>query len=50
MIMPFDENSLRVLAEELGLSGRTNLLEKLLDAPPAKTIQLSDAEIGRAHV
>jgi 4-hydroxy-3-polyprenylbenzoate decarboxylase len=40
------ENSLRVLAEELGLSGRTNLLEKLLDAAPAKTIQLSDTDIG----
>jgi len=42
------ENSLRVLAEELGLSGRTNLLEKLLGAPPKKTVQLSDADIGAA--
>jgi len=40
------ENSLRVLAEELGLSGRTNLLEKLLDAPPTKTHQHTDADIG----
>lgn len=40
------ENSLRVLAEELGLSGRNGLLEKLLDGPPAKTVQLSDADIG----
>ena len=41
------ENSLRVIAEELGLSGRTNLLEKLLgSATPAKTIQHSDADIG----
>jgi len=40
------ENSLRVLAEELGLSGRTNLLEKLLGAAPAKTAQHSDADIG----
>jgi 4-hydroxy-3-polyprenylbenzoate decarboxylase len=40
------ENSLRVLAEELGVSGRTNLLEKLLGAPPAKTVQLSDADIA----
>jgi 4-hydroxy-3-polyprenylbenzoate decarboxylase len=40
------ENSLRVFAEELGLSGRTNLLEKLLDASPIKTTQLSDADIG----
>ena len=30
------ENSLRVLAEELGVSGRTNLLEKLLGATPQK--------------
>jgi 4-hydroxy-3-polyprenylbenzoate decarboxylase len=41
------ENSLRVLAEELQISGRTNLLEKLLGAAaPAKTIQHSDADIG----
>ena len=42
------ENSLRVLAEELGISGRNNLLEKLLGAAPAKTIQLADANIGAA--
>jgi 4-hydroxy-3-polyprenylbenzoate decarboxylase len=42
------ENSLRVLAEELGLSGRNNLLEKLLGAPPTKTVQLSDSDIGAA--
>ena len=40
------ENSLRVLAEELGVSGRTNLLEKLLGAPPTKTTQHADADIG----
>ena len=40
------ENSLRVLAEELNVSGRTNLLEKLLGAPPTKTIQHADADIG----
>lgn len=40
------ENSLRVLAEELGISGRNGLLEKLLDAAPTKTIQLTDADIG----
>jgi 4-hydroxy-3-polyprenylbenzoate decarboxylase len=41
------ENSLRVLAEELQISGRTNLLEKLLGAAaPAKTVQHSDADIG----
>jgi 4-hydroxy-3-polyprenylbenzoate decarboxylase len=40
------ENSLRVIAEELGISGRTNLLEKLLGAAPAKTVQHSDSDIG----
>jgi flavin prenyltransferase len=40
------ENSLRVLAEELDLSGRTGLLEKLLGGTPTKTIQHSDADIG----
>jgi 4-hydroxy-3-polyprenylbenzoate decarboxylase len=40
------ENSLRVIAEELGVSGRTDLLEKLLGAAPAKTIQHADADIG----
>lgn len=40
------ENSLRVIAEELGISGRNDLLEKLLGAKPAKTIQLSDSDIG----
>ena len=42
------ENSLRVVAEELNLSGRTNLLEKLLDGAPTKTVQHSDADIGAA--
>ena len=42
------ENSLRVVAEELGLSGRNGLLEKLLGAPPAKTVQESDGDIGAA--
>ena len=40
------ENSLRVIAEELGVSGRTNLLEKLLGAAPAKITQHSDSDIG----
>jgi len=40
------ENSLRVLAEELDISGRHNLVEKLLGHAPAKTIQLSDNDIG----
>jgi 4-hydroxy-3-polyprenylbenzoate decarboxylase len=40
------ENSLRVMAEELGVSGRTDLLEKLLGAAPTKTVQHADANIG----
>ena len=40
------ENSLRVLAEELGVNGRNNLLEKLLGAVPAKTVQHADSDIG----
>ena len=42
------ENSLRVLAEELGVSGRNDLLDKLLDATPKKTVQHSDTDIGAA--
>jgi flavin prenyltransferase len=40
------ENSLRVLAEELEISGRNNLVEKLLGHAPTKTIQLSENDIG----
>ena len=40
------ENSLRVLAEELGVNGRKGLLEKLLGAAPKKTVQHTDADIG----
>src|SRR5579863_2444725 len=40
------ENSLRVLAEELGISGRTNLVKKLLGAAPKKIVQHSDSDIG----
>ncbi len=42
------ENSLRVMAEELGVSGRNELLEKLLGSAPTKTIQHTDAAIGAA--
>jgi 4-hydroxy-3-polyprenylbenzoate decarboxylase len=42
------ENSLRVIAEELCVSGRNDLLEKLLGAAPVKTVQHSDADIGAA--
>jgi len=40
------ENSLRVLAEELDVSGRNGLLEKLLGSPAKKTVQHTDADIG----
>lgn len=40
------ENSLRVIAEELGVSGRTGLLEKLLGGTPAKITQHSDSDVG----
>jgi len=40
------ENSLRVMAEELGISGRTNLLEKLLVDARTKIVQHSDTDIG----
>jgi 4-hydroxy-3-polyprenylbenzoate decarboxylase len=34
------------MAEELGVSGRTNLLKKLLGKAPAKIVQHADADIG----
>ncbi|WP_109485127.1 UbiX family flavin prenyltransferase [Occallatibacter savannae] len=40
------ENSLRVIAEELGISGRSGLLEKLLGSAPKKITQLSDVDVG----
>ena len=40
------ENSLRVLAAELEISGRNNLTEKLLGHVPAKTVQLAENDIG----
>jgi 4-hydroxy-3-polyprenylbenzoate decarboxylase len=40
------ENALRVIAEELGISGRADLVEKLLGGAPAKIIQHADANIG----
>lgn len=42
------ENSLRVMAEELGLSGRNDLPAKLLGAEPKKIVQHTDANIGAA--
>jgi 4-hydroxy-3-polyprenylbenzoate decarboxylase len=40
------ENALRVFAEELGLSGRNGLIEKLLGAPSGKIEQLTENDIG----
>jgi 4-hydroxy-3-polyprenylbenzoate decarboxylase len=40
------ENSLRVLAEELGISGRNDLVERLLGATPKKIVQHTDANVG----
>ena len=40
------ENSLRVLAEELGISGRNSLVEKLLGKASAKIVQLAENDIG----
>ena len=40
------ENSLRVIAEELGVSGRTGLIEKLLGATSTKIRQHGDSDIG----
>lgn len=40
------ENSLRVLAEELHLSGRAGLVEKLLGRGSAKVHQLAEGDIG----
>jgi flavin prenyltransferase len=42
------ENSLRVLAEELSISGRNALGEKLLGHPSAKILQHSENDIGAA--
>ncbi|MGB8536391.1 MAG: UbiX family flavin prenyltransferase [Acidobacteriaceae bacterium] len=40
------ENSLRVIAEELHLGGRSELIVKLLGKPSAKVQQLSESDIG----
>jgi 4-hydroxy-3-polyprenylbenzoate decarboxylase len=40
------ENSLRVMAEELELSGRSELVGKLLGQPSAKVQQLAESDIG----
>jgi 4-hydroxy-3-polyprenylbenzoate decarboxylase len=40
------ENSLRVLAEELQMSGRNGLVEKLLGRTSSKIQQLAESDIG----
>jgi flavin prenyltransferase len=40
------ENSLRVLSEELQLSGRSQLVEKLLSSASPKIVQLNESDIG----
>ena len=40
------ESSLRVLAEELQLSGRNQVVEKLLGSPSPKIVQLNEGDIG----
>lgn len=40
------ENALRVMAEELHLSGRNQILEKLLGAPPKKARQHAEQDVG----
>ena len=42
------ENSLRVMAEELGVAGRNDMLERLLDARPKKIDQHCNSDIGAA--
>jgi len=42
------ENSLRVLAEELSISGRNDLPRKLLGHPSAKIVQHCESDIGAA--
>jgi flavin prenyltransferase len=42
------ENSLRVLAEELGVNGRNEVVAKLLSSKTRKIIQHADADIGAA--
>lgn len=40
------DNALRVVAEELGISGRNGLAEKLLGRAPKKIVQHAEADIG----
>lgn len=40
------ENSLRVLAEELQISGRSGLVEKMLGTPSTKIVQHTENDVG----
>ncbi len=40
------DSALRVIAEELGLSGRNNLVQQLLGAPSEKIVALNNDDIG----
>jgi len=40
------DSGLRVLAEELGVEGRSDLLRQIIGAPSAKIRQQSNADIG----
>jgi flavin prenyltransferase len=42
------ENALRVLAEELSLSGRSELVEKLLSSKSEKILQHANSDVGAA--
>jgi 4-hydroxy-3-polyprenylbenzoate decarboxylase len=42
------ENSLRVIAEELHLGGRNDLVQRLLGAPSEKTVLHAESDIGAA--
>lgn len=42
----FSEHSLRVLAEELGISGRTDIVEKLIGSPHEKIFLHTNEDIG----
>ena len=42
----FSDSGLRVMAEELGISGRSELLPKLLGRPPVKIQQQNNDDIG----
>ncbi len=42
------DHALRVVAEELGLSGRTGIVEALVQGPASKVVQLRNDDVGAA--